>query len=193
MVAKSPALNLEKYADAPEPGTRRCEWPNCAEHGEHRAPRSRDEMNSYRWFCRDHAREYNKTWNYFAGMSDDEVEADRRADTVWRRPSWPLGDGPPTPEQARAFWRGDFSDPFKVFDEAAADHKSEPQPTIGSDVRKAFEVFSLEPPVTIEEVKATYKALVKRHHPDASRNTADDGRIKDINEAYQVILTFLAP
>ena len=61
-----------------DPGVQLCEWPDCAAEGEHRAPRSRDDMDSYRWFCLEHAREYNKGWNYFAGMSDDEVEADRR-------------------------------------------------------------------------------------------------------------------
>ena len=50
-----------------------------------------------------------------------------------------------------------------------------------------------EAPVAVEDVKARYKALVKRHHPDASSSTADEERIKDVNHAYQVILGFLTP
>jgi hypothetical protein len=47
-------------------------------------------MTQYRWFCLQHVREYNAAWNYYAGMSDDEVEADIRRDPGWPRPSWPL-------------------------------------------------------------------------------------------------------
>ena len=54
---------------------RACDHPECAEAGLHRAPRSRDALNSYYWFCLDHVRAYNKAWNYYADMSDDEVEA----------------------------------------------------------------------------------------------------------------------
>ncbi len=178
-----------------EPRVQGCEWPHCKAEGEHRAPRSRDEINSYRWFCLEHAREYNKGWNYFDGMSDDEVEADRRADTVWRRPSWPLGDGPPTPEQAHAFWRGDYADPFDALGGNkpgnGSDQDTAAEVSIDGDVKRALGIFGMEPPVTVDEVKTRYKALVKRHHPDAAAAEANEDRIKDINQAYQVILSFL--
>jgi DnaJ-domain-containing protein 1 len=183
----------------PEPPERLCEWPDCDYAGEHRAPRSRDDMKSYRWFCLEHAREYNKNWNYFAGMTDAEVEADRRADTVWRRPSWPLGDGVPTAEHARAFWRGEYADPFGFFGEGGEAHGAGPEPAnggIGTDVRKALELFELSAPVTVVQVKARYKELAKRYHPDAAqgqgKDKGDDALFKDINQAYRVILGFLA-
>ena len=190
------AARMEKRQKPPE---RLCEWPDCGSAGEHRAPRSRDDMKSYRWFCRDHAREYNKNWNYFSGMSDAEVEADRRADTVWRRPSWPLGDGVPTTEHARAFWRGEFSDPFAFFADGGEAHGAGPEPggvAIGADVKRALGVFGLSAPVTVTDVKARYKELAKRYHPDAAQSQGngkgDDALFKDINEAYRVILAFLA-
>ena len=127
-------------------------------------------------------------------MSDDEVEADRRADTVWRRPSWPLVDGPPTHEQINAFWRGDYSDPFNVFHESLNkphSHPEEPTYSIGLDIKKALETLGLSMPVEIKGLKAAYKVLVKRHHPDAAGNDGDDAQIKEINEAYRVILDFL--
>ena len=70
-----------------------CEWIGCDRDGLYRAPRSRRELRQYWWFCLEHVREYNAAWNYYAGMSDNEVEADVRFDTVWQRPSWPLGAG----------------------------------------------------------------------------------------------------
>ncbi len=198
MVAKLDMPILKRFAERQKPGERLCEWPECTATGDHRAPRSRDEMNAYRWFCTLHAREYNKNWNYFAGMSDAEVEADRRADTVWRRPSWPLGDGVPTPEHARAFWRGEFTDPFHFFDAGGEAHGAGPEPanasgnTVSAEVGNALAVFDIALPLTVDAVKARYKALVKRHHPDATPGKPDDERIKAINEAYRVILAFLA-
>ena len=63
-----------------------CDHPGCTETGEFRAPKSRETLGEYFWFCLDHVREYNKAWNYFAGMSDVEVERIVRKDTVWDRP-----------------------------------------------------------------------------------------------------------
>jgi len=54
---------------------------------------SRERINEYRWFCLDHVRTYNASWNYYAGLSDTEMEAELRADSTWNRPTWPLGKG----------------------------------------------------------------------------------------------------
>ena len=77
--------------DAPAPHQRVCEAPGCKLAGEYRAPRARDRLNEYRWFCREHVRDYNKKWDYFRGLDADEIEKHIRADTTWRRPVWPLG------------------------------------------------------------------------------------------------------
>ena len=52
-----------------------CEWPDCKNKGSHRAPKGRDNSREYWHFCLDHVREYNQSYNFFAGMSDDAVEA----------------------------------------------------------------------------------------------------------------------
>jgi hypothetical protein len=75
----------------PEPPTRLCDHPGCDLGGDFRAPRSRLELDNYLWFCLDHVRGYNAAWNYYAGMSEREVEAEIRRDTVWQRPTWKLG------------------------------------------------------------------------------------------------------
>ena len=66
--------------------------PGCEAGGDFRAPRSRLELDRYYWFCLDHVRAYNLAWNYYAGMSGSEIEAEIRRDTVWQRPSWRLGE-----------------------------------------------------------------------------------------------------
>src|SRR4051812_15785622 len=81
-----PVLTVE-----PVPPERLCDHPGCAAGGDFRAPRSRLELDRYYWFCLEHVRSYNLAWNYYAGMSQTDVEAEIRRDTVWQRPSWRLG------------------------------------------------------------------------------------------------------
>src|ERR1700682_4945541 len=79
------------FAAEPEPPVRLCDHPGCAAGGEFRAPKSRLELERYYWFCLEHVRAYNTAWNYYAGMSETEIEAVIRHDTVWQRPTWKLG------------------------------------------------------------------------------------------------------
>jgi hypothetical protein len=80
------------FEAAADPPTRVCDHPDCVAGGDFRAPKSRLDLRDYYWFCLDHVRAYNAAWNYYAGMSDAEIEAEIRCDTVWQRPSWRLGD-----------------------------------------------------------------------------------------------------
>src|SRR5205814_2106987 len=80
---------LDGEADTPP---RLCDHPGCIAGGDFRAPKSRLDLHDYYWFCLEHVRAYNSAWNYYAGMSDAEIEAEVRHDTVWQRPSWRLGD-----------------------------------------------------------------------------------------------------
>jgi hypothetical protein len=129
-------------------------------------------------------RQYNASWNYYAGMTEQEIEADVRFDTVWQRPSWRMG------ENLRAFDLGsiDVGDTFAVFGK-----HGEPQQRPVTPTEQAMVVLGLEPPVTVAAVKARYKTLVKLHHPDANGgDKAAEERFKDISAAYRVVLKFLS-
>jgi len=159
---------------------RGCDHPGCAELGGYRAPRSRVNLEEYYWFCLDHVRTYNATWNYYQGMSEAEIEAEIRNDTTWQRPSWPLGNK-----------RGERSmrDPFGFFDEggeAKPDEKSRKRPATAEE--QALVVFAIEPPFTVVALKARYKELVKLHHPDIhGGDKAAEERLKSINQAYATL------
>ena len=56
-----------------------CEWENCKESGEHKAPIERDNVKNYRWLCKEHIKLFNKNWNYFAGMEQSEIENFRQS------------------------------------------------------------------------------------------------------------------
>lgn len=176
---------------ATPPHVRACEWPGCDKMGEHRAPKSRDNLNEFSWYCLDHVREINRAWNYCKDMSEDEIEAEIRKDTIGRRPTWPFG----TRAASYRFMNGHFTDSFGFFhedeeEEAEAQRRRNPA---GTPEEKALAVLDLAPPVTLEAVKARYKQLVKRHHPDANGgDKASEERFKQINEAYHTVIQSLS-
>jgi hypothetical protein len=184
---------------APRP----CAWPDCACAGDYRAPVSRDQLREYRWFCLDHVRIYNASWNYYAGLTDSEMETHIRADSTWNRPTWPLGNGPRGPYSAtdRAA-KMDGSTPFDNLDDpfgllrgqggrAGMGSKAPPSTLSGAE-KKAFRTLELDYPVTFAELRAQYKMLVKRHHPDTHNGAKDaEERLKRINAAYKTLKTKL--
>lgn len=180
---------FETAADTP---VRLCDHPGCVAGGDYRAPKSRLHLHDYYWFCLEHVRSYNSAWNYYAGMNDTEVEAAIRHDTVWQRPSWPLGNrhGPG--------YAGRIRDHFGVFSdgpEDAREHRRrngdrsrESLPRALSAREQALAVFEMEPPFTAARLKARYKTLVKLHHPDANGgDRAAEERLKIINQAYATL------
>jgi len=183
-------------AAAPEAEFRRCEHEGCGEPGVYRAPRGRDALNSYYWFCLDHVREYNKAWNFYAGMSAEEVEHYVREDVVGWRPTWPIG------LKTRRFDRrgSRFFDPFGFFEDpgdGAKPHNGESQAEAAlpkkSPEGRALAIFNLRPPVALAAIKARYKELVKRHHPDAhGGDKGAEEKLKLINEAYGILKRFFA-
>ena len=173
----------------PHPPARLCDHPGCEAGGEFRAPRSRIELDSYFWFCLDHVRDYNARWNYYAGMSADEIEAEIRNDAVWQRPTWPLGDrhGPSG--------SGRLRDPLGIFSGGDASRRrnrrganGEVEQRMLSAREQALAVFEIEPPFTPTRLKSRYKTLVKLHHPDAhGGDKAAEEKLKIINQAYATL------
>lgn len=177
---------------------RGCDHPDCDGPGEFRAPKSRDRLDEYHWFCLDHVREYNKAWNYYAGMSQAEVEAETRRDTTWQRPTWPLGA---RAGGYRRFVRSTTSihDGFGFFDdgdgERARRHANARAAGFHPDSAgaRAIAIMNLEPPLNLTRLKARYKELVKLHHPDANGgDKVAEERLKEINEAYATLKKLLS-
>jgi len=174
-------IRLESPVD-PSPHVFRhaCDRPGCAAEGEFRAPRSRQLLNDYFWFCLEHVREYNAAWNYYAGMSEAEIEAEIRKDTTWQRPSWPLG------ARIGSFQRR-VRDHFGVFNEGEEQARETRRHPLSPE-QEALRVFDLDPPFTLVALKARYKELVKRHHPDANGgDKAAEEKLKTITLAYSTL------
>lgn len=172
----------------PAPPSRLCDHPGCEAGGEYRAPRSRLELNHYYWFCLDHVRSYNAAWNYYAGMSESEVEAEIRRDTVWQRPTWKLGQRHGPAYEAR------ISDPLNLYSKQGQQqrhngkHGPDATSRAASAREQALAVFEIEPPFTQTSLKARYKVLVKLHHPDSHGGDKEaEEKLKIINQAYTTL------
>ncbi len=187
----SDGLRLEVFDGGT--GATLCDHPGCAAPASHRAPQARTRLNDFYWFCLDHIREYNRNWNYCTGMTDTQVESEIRNDTVWRRPSWPLGT------QGGGFSTNvRFRDDLGVFEAAASmksgeEWKNRPErPKQDARIGCALRIMNFDGPVTLTELKSRYKELVKRLHPDANGgDRAAEEKLKDINQAYATLKKFL--
>lgn len=167
--------------------------PACCGMGEYRAPKSRTTLQDYWWFCLEHVRAYNASWDFYKGMTPGQIEAQLRADTSWQRPSWPLGR-----TGSAAAWEPDaLRDPLHIL--AAGGVNQGPASPRGAteqtpnEMREPMATLGLSWPTTLETVKTRYKELAKRHHPDANGgDKAAEERLKIINLAYAAVRTKLA-
>jgi hypothetical protein len=166
------------YEDRPV-RLRCCDSPGCAVPGDYRAPKNR-ELTEHYWFCLEHVREYNRNWDYFAGMSGGEIEAYVRTAGVWERPSWPLGEWRMREQNLRDQVAREFFTDFTA--------ETSPTPPMPKAERDALIVLDLTPPVSFAAIKAQYRALVKQHHPDANGGSRDaEEKFKSINQAFTVL------
>lgn len=185
----------QKITAIPEDGRKPCGWPGCGEEGLYRAPVSPQDLKTYHRLCLVHVRAYNRSWNYYKGMTEEEVEADVRQDTVWNRPSWQWGGQ--GADACNAFNGESIRDDLGSFcySGAASDghaHNGKGVNNGRSSQHMALAVLDLSPPVTTAVVKARYKELVKRHHPDANGgNKESEEKFKQISQAYHTIIESL--
>lgn len=165
--------------------------PGCTAVAEYRAPRSRDNLQEYYWFCLEHVREYNRAWNYCRGMDETQIEREIRDDTVWRRPTWPLGSKAAAAQRRfESEWRAHGFN-FGYSDEKSDDRHADDD-EMGTPEQKALRRMELVPPVSLTQLKTRYKELVKQYHPDANGgDKAAEERLKDINDAYTTLRRFL--
>jgi hypothetical protein len=168
---------------------KKCDSPKCNEKGEYRAPKSRVMLNKYFYFCLDHIKEYNKSWDFYKGMSVEQIENSMRSDTFWDRPSWPLKNSSKNIFDEFNEYVEDFvkNDDEKINDTYFKNKLLDESLTI--EETKALKDLDLKMPISLEKIKKNYKKLVKIFHPDVNGNNKDaEEKFKQINESYKLLL-----
>ena len=184
-----------KTASGKPAGT--CEAEGCTHAGLFRAPKGRRAEGQYWNFCIDHVKAYNATYNYFDGMNDDAVQAFQKDAIIGHRPTWAMGVNRPAAAKAADAPTRDWAyvDPLGVLRAEGVggtrgrQAPAEPaRPKLSATVRRALDVLGLEEGADTAAIKAQYKALVKRFHPDANGGDRSfEERLRDIIRAHDVL------
>jgi len=178
-----------------------CEWPDCKAPATHRAPKGRMREREYWRFCLEHVRAYNHSYNFFAGMTPEDIARYQKDAVIGHRPTWKMGmnGGRPTWRSHSSRFRPDFAgdnDPFGIFQDFGASSgaraNSRQRNGAGRMVRnaerRALDTLGLEAEASPHEVKTRFKQLVKRHHPDANGgDRSSEDRLREIIQAYNYL------
>jgi hypothetical protein len=174
-----------------------CQWPGCAEPATHRAPKGRLRATEYWQLCLVHVREYNNSYNFFAGMSEDAVAKYQKESITGHRPTWKMGElgGRRGTRRGRGGFRDsglEAEDPFTLLGEKGARRghaRLAPEARkILNAQRRALEVLGLEADAKRTDIKAKFKVLVKRHHPDANGgDRGSEDQLREIIQAYNYL------
>lgn len=176
---------------------RRCEAPGCREAGEFRAPgrmpHGFDGPGEWRWFCLEHVREFNAGYDWFEGMSAEEILFAQSPIAGWQtesrtfRPTAAIHD---TPRWA------DYADPLDAISARARGIKSRAEREarnamsgrFSREEAQALEVMGLGSDTDRTRLRRRYSELVRRYHPD--RNGGDrrhEAQLTAVVDAYQLL------
>jgi hypothetical protein len=191
-------INPDRFHGRVRGTSQGCASPGCTEPGEFRAPSPYaqgrgDQPNDWQWLCLDHVREFNQRYNYFNGMSRDEIEEAQMPLAGWAR-------------ETRAFTQGgadkppswsDFHDPLDAIASRFRTRMREAAPKVRSDGkslspedRRALDAMGLPHDADRRALRTRYSELVRRYHPD--RNGGDrsfETKLQRTVEAYQHLRT----
>lgn len=177
-----------------------CNWPSCEEPGEFRAPGVQpagfDGPGDYRWFCLDHVRQFNAGYDFFEGMSAEEIFHAQSPISGWERETRAFRptagiDGAPD-------W-ANFADPLDAISQRARTFRSQtersarPQQrhdgrTMSAEERRALDILGLSADSDSQAVRRRYTEMLRKYHPD--HNGGDrkhEARLRSVVEAYQVL------
>lgn len=172
-----------------------CQWKGCGRPAPHRAPKGRGRDGEYFAFCVDHVREYNAAYNYFDGMSDAEVTDFQKDAMTGHRPTWKVGanswaHGTKARVTGASGGAGlNAHDPHGLFAESARQAREEPHRRVLKPVeKKSMDALHLPETASKAEIKARFKELVKRHHPDSNGgDTRSADTLREIIQAYNYL------
>ncbi|CAI3957876.1 J domain-containing protein [Commensalibacter communis] len=173
------------------PNNKCCDMPSCDQPAGYKAPKSRQQLNDYYWFCLEHIREYNKNWDYCKGMTPAQIENHLRASTVWDKPSWKLGQL----GKADLLKEQYFKDSLGVFKDHPGfnNTRTSPQvPKAPKELQHSLKTLELTWPISLQDLRKRYTVLARKYHPDTNhKDKSLTEQFKNINAAYSQLRTHL--
>jgi DnaJ-domain-containing protein 1 len=164
--------------------TQLCEHRGCLDAGLYRAPRSRQNDNGHFWFCLEHIRAFNASWDFFADWDEKDIEDFRREAITGHRPTWKFG------HQNTPWGKMRVKDPFDIWPGRASNEAVKSTQPMPEEQRQALAILNLDGTASLQEIKMRYKQLVKRFHPDVNGGDKKaEESFKAVGEAYDHLLS----
>ena len=172
-----------------------CEWEGCVNLGGCKAPKGPDRLREYYNFCTAHAREYNKNWNFFSGMSDEDIKEWQVGARHGHRPTWDVRKN--TAERAKARKKSAAgttaatAEGYGIFGDGTVDGEPAPRKRRLSQMQlKALHDMGLDEGATSADVRKRYTQLVKQLHPDANAgDRSSEESFQRVVKAYKILKT----
>lgn len=181
------ATRQSKFHGRVEGARAHCAVPGCRAPGEYKAPlhpANFDGPGTWRFLCLDHVREHNAKYNYFDGMSPEEIQDAQGPLAGWDRPSRKFAANGADPPPA---W-SDFSDPLDAIATRFGKRRAEAPSRFSKTERRALGVLGLGEDSDRHALRQRYSSLVRRFHPDKNGgDRSHEGRLGEVIEAYQLL------
>ncbi len=157
-----------------------CEWENCKKIGNYKAPIERDNSKVYKLYCLEHIKIFNKNWNYFSDMSENEIEYFIKSDLIWHKPTKKFGS---QENFFRVLWGNALEDKLNIF--GYSDFKNFKKSKLSEKDRHALEILGLKHEAKWSDIQKKFKTLVKKYHPDKNQGSKKyEDLLKKITLAY---------
>lgn len=173
--------------------TKTCDFDGCEETAAVRSAKSPREPNEKIWLCAPHAREHNKSWNYFDGLSKAEAEAAKLANIYGDRPTWSMGKNDRARTAAKTTGPADMADAHGLFTDAAKTfmekrgHYRDGRKLPALQV-KAFATLDLKVSAKSTEIRKRYAELVRRFHPDSNEgDRSAETQLQEVVRAHAIL------
>ena len=158
-----------------------CDWNNCRNTGEYKAPVEKDNSKDFRLLCLEHIKEFNKNWNYFLGMSDQQIYEFIKSDMTWHKPTQSFSS---SDNFFKTLWKSALKDEIDKI-KFTKDFNHIKEFKFNHNDIKAFSVLGISIGLKWKKIQEKFKKLVKKFHPDMNAgNKKYEDKLKVITLAY---------
>tara|TARA_X000001036_G_scaffold417183_1_gene434930 strand:+ start:423 stop:941 length:519 start_codon:yes stop_codon:yes gene_type:complete len=158
-----------------------CDWKNCKSIGKFKAPKEKDNSKNFRWFCLEHIKEFNKSWDYFSDMSENQILDFIRSDITWHKPTQSFGS---SDNFFNILWNDALNSQQGLFKKLLDKKNNNIKKFTAEDI-KAFNVMNIEVGTNWPKIQSKFKILVKKFHPDMNAGSKKfEDKLKTITLAY---------
>ena len=162
-----------------------CDWSKCNKIGMYKAPIEKDNSKKFRLLCLEHIKEFNKSWNYFADMNNEEIENFVKSDLTWHKPTKSFGS---SENFFRILWLNALDEKTGIF--INSDSRKFEKSNLTVKDKEALKILGLKSDTNWSDIQKKFKILVKKYHPDKNRGSKKyEDILKKITLAYSQLRT----